>query len=210
MNALVTMAISDEYKAIGALTFPLLKAYADKYGLDYYNIDTPRASPKHACPAWERFALYELLEKYDRIIHAEVDVIVSPTARDILGLLPPGVFYSLDEYAFDPLQAEPCWVAAMEAWGDEFPMSRDYPKFLYNSGLCIVDKLHREMFAPARWETDHGMIEMAMMNMRLHKHGWAHQDVRPDYLNASHCGLRSNRDQTSCMSCGRTGQKWTA
>lgn len=184
MNALVTMAISDEYKAIGEITFPLLRDYAARCGLEFYNID---ALSGHTLPVWERMAhLFTLLAVYERILVAEVDVIVSPAARNVMELLPVGTFYGFDEYPFDSEHCEKCWLSAMDVWPDEFLPSRDFPKHLYNTGLMLVDQSHRALFAPVSAEIDHGMVDMAVVNMRLHKYGMAHRDVRPSVFNASH------------------------
>lgn len=184
MNALVTMAISEEYKRIGELTFPLLRAYADRSSLEFINID---ALTSHTFPVWERMdRLYQLLQVYKRVLVAEVDVIVSPTARNIIELLPDGVFYGFDEYPFDSEHCEKCWLSAMDVWPDEFSSSKGFPKHLYNTGLMLVDQSQRELFRPVSCEIGHGMVDMAAVNFRIYQAHFEHLDVRPEFFNASH------------------------
>lgn len=208
MNALVTMAISDEYKAIGEVTFPLLRDYAARCGLEFYNID---ALSGHTLPVWERMAhLFTLLAVYERILVAEVDVIVSPAARNVMELLPVGTFYGFDEYPFDSEHCEKCWLSAMDVWPDEFLPSRDFPKHLYNTGLmwwtspiehCSLRSARRSITAWSTWPSS----TCACTNM-----GWRTATSGPRSSMRRTCGSPGSRRQTFCTSCGRRGRRWTA
>ena len=183
-NALMTMALSPEYKELGKRTFPLMQEYASKYNLDFVACMVDRRPGRTF--GWNRMdCLRSLLEIYERIIQIEVDVIVNPAARDVLSLLPEGVFYGFDAIDYDPLRCEPCWLHAYDDWPNEFKPGDGYPGFMYNAGAMIVDKSHRALFAPTENELDHGMVEQAVVNMRLHKLGMRHKNV-PDVIRLSY------------------------
>ena len=183
-QALVTMALSEEYKRIGYdMTFPIMEAYCLRYGLDFVNIDhCKRRHDTENCAAWERLIwMYKLLEKYDRVIHAEVDVILARDARDILEILPPGTFYGFDEATRDHDRCETFLRRAELEQGESRPVQQT---LMYNSGAFVCDKKHREMFRLAANEQATDMIEMALMNLRLT--AFRHKDVSPDFINLSY------------------------
>jgi hypothetical protein len=186
-KALVTMAMSSEYKYIGeTLTFPPMKAYCAKYGLDFVNIDHCKREHDRMrafeYAAWERLIwMYELLEEYDRVIMAEVDVIVAKDARDVLELLPEGVFYGFDEALLD---RDRCELFLRGTEMEQHEKRARQQTIMYNSGAFICDKIHRPIFKPAINENARDMLEMSLMNLRIT--GFDHKDVSPDVINLSH------------------------
>lgn len=186
-SILATFAYGD-YLRIGEITFPQMRQYASNFGLDFHHIDWMEPG---RMPSWFWMGqIHDLLDEYDRVFFVSVDCIVRPDAMNVLEL-PTGVFYGFDELPFDdaPLNEGiglKIWEHAMADWPDEFAENTDYPKHLYNTGVILVDKSHQKLFAPVSNETDHGMQEMGLINMRIHKYGMAHRDLYPDVFNASH------------------------
>lgn len=181
-QALVTMALSDEYKRIGNdFTFPIMEDYCKRYGLDFVYIDHLKKSRSFS---WERLVwMYDILSEYDRVIHAEVDVIIAKDARNILSLLPPGTFYGIDEAAPDldvNVYCEKALRLAEEAHGEKRTRSETV---MYNSGVFVCDSMHRDVFRPAQNEMAGDMQEMGLMNVRVA--GLPHKDVSPDFINLS-------------------------
>lgn len=187
-EVIVTLAVGEYLKWGNDLTIPKIRAYAEKYGWDFVLIDHVDRGNKMSDFVWEGVAwFYELLGRYDRLLSIPVDCIVNPNARDILQL-PTGIFYGMDEL---PVDTDPrnmhygkkVWEYAMDVWPDEFPQSKNVPKHLYNTGPMLVDRSHRELFKKPSNEIDHGMLEMALVNMRLQKYGMVHKDLRPEWFN---------------------------
>ena len=191
MNVIVTLAVGDYLRWGNELTLPLIREYAEKYGWDFILIDHLTRAGNYADYIWETFEyFYELLGTYDRLFSVSVDCIVRPDARDV-ATLPTGVFYGMDEL---PVDTDPhnrhcgkkIWEYAFDNWSDEFPTTSNVPKHLYNTAPMLVDRSHRELFRKPSKEPSHGMLEMALVNMRLHKYGMKHQDLRPEWFNAAH------------------------
>jgi|SRR3990172_4582386 len=187
-NVLMTMA-DGGYKRIGQdFTFRPMQEYAERNGFDFYNFDTLSTDRQYA---WQWMdCVRRLLDRYDRLFFVSVDCIIAPNATNVLNF-PAGTFYGFDELPFDdaPLNEGiglKIWEHAMADWPDEFPLSKDYPKFLYNTGLMLVDKSHQPLFAPVSNETDHGMMDMSVLNFRLYKYRMKHKDLYPNIFNASH------------------------
>ena len=190
-NVLVTLAVGEYLRWGNELTLPKIRDYAEKYGWDFVLIDhLERSANNYSDYVWEAVAwIYELLGKYDRLLSIPVDCIIKPDARDILSLS-TGVFYGMDELPYDtsPLDwhyGKTIWEYAKTEWADEFSQITDIPKHLYNTGPMLVDRSHKELFRKPSAEPNYGMLEMALVNMRLHKYGMAHKDLRPEWFNAS-------------------------
>jgi len=194
-NVLVTMAIGDYARWGEELTLPHIRAYAEKYGMDFVLVDQLRRHVStYADHVWTMVEVYyELLEVYDRMLSVPVDTWVKPNARNILEL-PPGIFYGMDELPCDVSPenwhyGKGVWAYAHEMWPDEFgqkPLKREEcPPHLYNTGPMLVDRYHRKLFKPPSREPGHGMMEMALVNFRLHKSGMQHADLRPSWFNAA-------------------------
>lgn len=193
MSKVITvLAVGDYLRWGNILTLPKIREYATEYGWDFFLVDhLQRPFTGYWDYVWEMVGVfYELLGRYDRLLSIPVDSIIKPNARDI-SQLPTRVFYGMDEL---PIDTDPhnmhygkkIWEYAMDVWPDEFPVTQDVPKHLYNTGPMLVDSSHRELFKRPSIEPTHGMLEMSLVNMRLHKYGMVHQDLRPGWFNSAH------------------------
>jgi len=135
---------------------------------------------------WENHLwIHNILGSYDRMIFAHVDVILHKDASYILALIPPGKFYGFNEYPFDPSNCSKFLKECRQEHPEELQDDLFAP-IMFNSGLYVCDKEHREVFASPKFETAQGMLEMSLMNRRLDKLGLAHEDKSPNYFNLSH------------------------
>lgn len=187
MNVITTLAVGDYLRWGERLTLPKIRAYADKYGWDFVLVDQlKRQGHGYSDYVWDMLERqYELLGKYDRLFNIPIDCIIKPDARDVLDYMPAGTYYGFDEYPFATDKVGLTWSYARDVWSAEFGSVEGNPTYLYNTGPMLVDKSLRELFAPVRNEIDHGMMEMAVVNMRLYKYRMSHKDVRPEFFNAS-------------------------
>jgi len=192
--ALVTMALTPDRLKMGEeLTFPRMRVYAKKYGMDFIIIKKCKRSPTLGdIFDWERADwLYDLLFQYRRLIHMDDDVIVRQDAEDISDL-PFGTFYGFDNAPFNPAEVRRCWHQAQSTW-HEF---RDFPpmQHLYNNGMFVVDSSLQLLFAPTDAEPYNVNSDqtreshykgMGILNARLHALGYS-SSYRPDLFGVSY------------------------
>lgn len=141
MNAIVTMAFGPAW-SYANYTIPIMRRYAKRIGADLCVIDQPY--PKiHPCFA--KFRLGEYLDGYERVLHLDADIMVTPSARNLF------------EWVADPVlgvQVQYCDAAqglhyredhaARQMFGNVFT-----PEFLHNyfcAGLMVLSQGHRSMF----------------------------------------------------------------
>lgn len=186
-RVIVTLAFGEYLRWGEELTLPKIRAYAERYGWDFLLQNSlQRHTGGYSDYVWTMFeVIHQLLSVYDRLFCVPVDCIIKPDARDLLPAMPGGTFYGFDEYAITPGNAQWVWDYAFANWSKEFPRSEDVPRHLYNTGPMVVDRSHLPLFAPPENEPTDGMMEMALVNMRLHKYGMAHRDMKPEWFNAT-------------------------
>src|SRR5258708_1986838 len=80
-KALWTLNIDDYASEITAVTYPHLKAYADKIGAEFRTI-TERQWPGTP-PSYEKLQLFKLGEQYDWNIYIDSDALVHPDMFDV-------------------------------------------------------------------------------------------------------------------------------
>jgi len=140
VKAIVTIAIGDEYRKIAELSHPTIKKYADRIGADFICIDKRGIS--QTTPHWEKFQLYDILGKYDRVIYIDTDMIVRDDCPDLFEIVPEEKLGMFEEGQFTDRSKE-LMIDICKNYGITLP--RWNGKY-YNSGLIVMSKRHRELF----------------------------------------------------------------
>jgi len=80
-----TMSLNNWEPEITSLTFPLMKYYAKKIGADFLHINN-RKFPNDPI-GYERFQLYDYVDKYDWIVQLDADLLLHPDTPDVTCLV---------------------------------------------------------------------------------------------------------------------------
>lgn len=191
MNAVVTISIGDNYSLISKLTHPTLKRYADKIGADFVVIDKPSHTPH-----WEKFQIYDLLVKYNRIIYLDTDLIVRDDCPNLFDMVPEFQLGIFNEGRFEPRTGS--LQEACKEYGKSIPKKWDGT--YYNTGVMVLSRRHRSLFKTPHHVADLGMFEQGYLNMEIlidFDNDRAHEEriYELDYkfnrmpLTDSHCGV---------------------
>jgi len=138
VNAVVTLAIGNEYNRIGNTTFPLMRDYAKKILADYIVLDTPRL--KLGFYNYEKLQIFDLFEKYERIIFLDSDLLVTPRCPNLFSVTPERALGAFKVSNYTNFHDKAIRVIQDEL-GD-IGWDRDY----FNSGVMVVSRQHREVF----------------------------------------------------------------
>lgn len=140
MNAVITLALGDDYKKIADLTHSSIKSYADKIEADFIDLsDHIKANDE---PHWNKFILYKYFQKYDRILWLDSDLLVRddcPNMFDFvpiekIGIFEEGKYISRGEYI----------KGGMNAYNILFEWDGRY----FNTGVMVLSKCHARLFSP--------------------------------------------------------------
>lgn len=137
--AIVTLVVGEEAEKMAIIAIPFMKEYARKIDAELIVLGQSKISQELGAH-FEKFQIYNLLKKYDRIIYLDIDIIVTPWARNLFSIVNAGKLGVISvEDLFKNSQRE-------KGWLDEIlgPINWDAPYF--NSGVIVADKSHIEIF----------------------------------------------------------------
>lgn len=135
MKAVITLSIGDTANRLGQITHPLLQSYANKIGADFVIINSYAMGFDNAF--FEKYQIYHLLEKYDRIIYIDTDIIVDSQCPDLFEIVPEDNFgaFVVSNYTYFHDGA----VKDIQQELGSIGWDRKY----FNSGIMVIYKNHR-------------------------------------------------------------------
>ena len=141
-RALVTLSIGDLYQAMARHTHPLMQAYADKCGVEFVCIQERRVTERYGLSDhYEKFQLFNLLDRYDQILFVDTDILVSPHAPSLFELVPEHRFAAASEENYSQSARD-------KQLTQQILGAVDWINPYFNSGLMIFSGAHREVFNP--------------------------------------------------------------
>jgi len=165
-KAVVTISIGNQHQSVGQITVPEICKYAHRIGAGFELITEKKVNL--ATPHFEKFQLFDLLEKYDRILFIDDDVIITPGCPDIFEAVKEteiGVFHVHEvNPVFDPAIREAQDILGEIGWTKRY----------FNSGVMVVSKAHRKLFERAEdlvlWAEERRKYhEQTLLNYRMVK-----------------------------------------
>lgn len=182
MRAVVTLCIGKEY-GLGKLTHPLLADYAKKIGADFIVIDQEKL--KLGYLHYEKYQIYDLLERYERIIYLDTDVIVTPECPNLFDIVPPEQFgaflVSNHSYFHDGA------IKDIQCELGNINWERKY----FNSGVMVVSQAHRQVFMVdndlLQWiSTKRAFPDQTILNYAVQKLGIEIYDIGYRFNHTTH------------------------
>ncbi len=163
-KALVTLAVGDFYTKMGAITHPLMKAYADRCGVDFIVIGERKVNKVYNLDErYEKFQLYDLIDNYDQIVFVDTDILVSPRTPSVFDIVPVDRFAAVSEAKFSKADRD---IRLTQEILGKVDWKNDY----FNSGMMVFGKVHKSVFDPTRdelrtWSTgDFRETEVNLLN----------------------------------------------
>ncbi len=145
MQAIVTLCIGQEFK-LGQVTHPMLQNYAHRVGADFIVIAEPKINLGNH--NFEKYQIYELLEKYQRIIYIDTDIIITPQCPNLFQIVPENMFgaFIVSDYTYFHDGA----IKKIQAKLGDIGWKRKY----FNAGVMVISQCHRGIFSP-----EHGLLK---------------------------------------------------
>jgi len=175
-RAVVTLAIGRGGRELLDLSGPFMERYAARIGVEFIAITERRI--RHRLQ-WrkgrvnlhlEKFQLGDLLDRFERILYLDADILVSPAAPDFFDMAAPGelgvVTDAGEEIAWKRAEEMAAIAAKRGALKDPAP-----PYF--NAGVLLLSRAHRELLrfdsaklVPGRWpDQTYLNYESALQNL---------------------------------------------
>jgi hypothetical protein len=173
MNAVVTVCIDKNYaiyNAMFAISRPTIEAYAKKIGAEFVHIDKQLIS--QTSPHFEKFQIYDLLVKYERIIYIDADAIIRDDCPNLFEIVPPNMIGMFNEGRFkDRLNV---LLESAKVYGIKIETKQDIQKYLnkyYNTGVMVMSRQHRDLFQKPVIEDIYHHYEQSHINHTIIKNG---------------------------------------
>lgn len=135
-KAIVTICIGEEFIGVSKYTHHTIRNYADRIGADFIVIDSCKTTPH-----WEKFRINDLLNKYDRIIYLDTDLIVRDDCPDLFNVVPYNQIGAFNEAKF--VQREYSLIETARAYGIDHSKINWNGKY-YNTGVMVLSKCHKK------------------------------------------------------------------
>jgi hypothetical protein len=158
-RAIVTIACGGFHERMSEITHPIFRAYADKVGADFIVWND---SEGHVIPHYKKIELGGLLEKYDRVLYLDTDILIRDDAPDIFAIVPEDQLGMLDEGQYYSDRAV-CMIQFMQAIRCD-PLLWD-GKY-YNAGVMVLSRSHKKIFVQPFVEVDN-FREQTYLNVMI-------------------------------------------
>lgn len=138
MNAVVTICVGAQYKKIAELTHKSIKSYADKIGAEFICIRESKCSTPH----WDKFEIYNLLNKYERIIYLDTDLLVRSDCPNLFDIVPIAMIGLFNEAPYTDGRI----VVFNQACTEHAIKIQRWNGFYYNTGVMVISRQHKQLF----------------------------------------------------------------
>jgi hypothetical protein len=140
-KALVTICSGEFFTRLAEITHPTLKAYAERIGAEFISL-TDTAS--YRFPTFKKLELGPMLERFDRILYVDTDIIIRDDAPNLFELVPADCLGMWEESRYYDRQLSTLKFMAQVRF-DGTKWDRRY----FNAGVIVFSKCHRELLVAA-------------------------------------------------------------
>lgn len=157
--AIVTISIGDFYSKMAEITHPNIKSYADKIGADFITL-TDIGS--HSLPHYRKLDIAALLDKYDRILYIDTDILVRDDTPNLFDIVPNDSLGIFEEGKYHKDRIAQFKNFCLETGYD---FSRWKGKY-YNTGVMLLSKQHKNILDAPENEVEH-FFEQSYLNAMI-------------------------------------------
>lgn len=157
-TAIVTIAMGDVYERIAKISHPSIKVYADRIGADFIVIN--RRSISSTSPHFEKFQIYYLLNKYNRILFIDTDIIIRKDCPNLFEEVPEDELGAFNEGSFADR------AGAMEMIMHQYGHKVDWDGKYYNTGVMVISRCHKFLFKKPEIEISN-FYEQSYINLLI-------------------------------------------
>ena len=159
MNALLTISVGEKYQKMAEVTHPSLERYAERIGAQFVVIDEYSSSTPH----FEKFQIYNMLNKYNRIIYLDTDIIVREDCPNLFEVVPYDKLGVFNEGAFidrtmPMVEVAKQYKISIDKWNRQY----------YNTGVMVLSRVHKFLFKPPEVEISN-FFEQSYLNLNIIK-----------------------------------------
>ena len=162
-NAIFTITTGEGFQKIAQYTHPIMRGYANRIDAEVYVVSKARYNHCH----FDKFRIYELLDRFDRILYMDSDILIHPDCPNLFEMVPPDKFGIFDEGAPSTEEERKTQQAAIEKASQEYEIPLPERRDFYNAGLMVVSQCHKELFKAPEKIVFMEYGDQPLLNLRL-------------------------------------------
>lgn len=169
-HLVLTLAIGQEAEELYTLSSKSIQSYACKIGADFacihQNTFLNTGLNSDISPHYNKLKIGDYLEIYDRILYLDCDLIVKPNTPNIFDLVPTDAIGVMNEGNFNDYSRE---IKDVKNALGRLDGGLDYwQKDYFNSGVMVVSKVHKQLFAFPQKIFKSTFYEQTYLNWQAH------------------------------------------
>jgi hypothetical protein len=193
MNALVTITIGEQFRKIARVIHPPMQEYARRIGAEFYVISVQ----KHSTPLWDKLQLYDLCDRFDRIICLDSDTLVMRNCPNLFEIVSDGVLGMYDEGLLTTDEEKAIHANVMEQASKEYGIDiQDRGYRFYNAGVIVLSRNHKFIFKPPEREVAMPYTDQPLYNLRIFQSGIEVQDITYKFNRMPYVDSKVKEDRT--------------
>ena len=170
VNKLVVTRADSNISSMTNLTFPIIKGFCKKWGADFMVLDhTPDIMTDDKRPHYRVMKIYDLLDKYDRVISMDSDVVLNSTCPNLFEVVPENCVGSIFEDIGTRTSNRRSKIHNIQSKYGDVNWATGY----VNTGVMVVSKMHKDIFTPINGHlyTEDGSDDLHI-GYQIHKLGF--------------------------------------
>lgn len=136
-NLILTISVGETFSKISKLTHGSIKRYADKIGANFLVISETELLD----PNWEKTQIYNLLNKYKRILLLDSDLIIRDDCPNLFEMVPEDSIGAFNQAKyFQSLEK-----INIESLKYDIKIDKITNNY-YNTGVLVISRIHKNLF----------------------------------------------------------------
>jgi len=163
-NLIVTRADS-KIQNLSNITHPIIKSYADRCGADFKVINNDVEDDTRY---YVIFKLYNLFDKYDRILQIDTDTLIMNHCPNLFELVPENMVGTIYEDVGSRKEHRQALIKEIQKQREDVNWESGY----INTGVFVLSKMHKEVLNPEGKLWDGFGYDDVEIAYRIHKFGF--------------------------------------
>lgn len=169
--AIFTIAIKNSVnRKMYECTLNTVRHYAKKIGADLIVQTKKKIHHPHYVPHMEKFNLSKLLEKYDRVLYVDSDILITKNAPNIFDKYPDtNAVYMFNQAQIKSYNKPLSRIKDITGKKMDFWYKKNNRLAYFNTGVILASRPHRKYFTLGKDYFDY-IFEQGYINYKLMKH----------------------------------------
>lgn len=144
MNCIYSMSIGEKNEKLSSITFDTIKKYANKINADF--VVNREYNKNFLSQNLQKFFIYNLLDKYDRVLYIDSDMIIRYDCPNLFDIVPEDKLGMWNEGKYFTKELSLSKFEEIKNVAKLYKTKVYRNSKFYNAGLMVISKIHKNLF----------------------------------------------------------------